>query len=511
MVVSSKRGPRAAQEQAAELSAFVKAFPGSRNVFRVLAYLRAVYKDAGEADPAAKAVALAKEARCAPAVIERLSARAEQDEKGTGLEGEYHDNKDLANLKFTRVDPVINFDWSNKPPHPSMRNETFSVRWTGQAKPLYSEAYTFYTVSDDGVRLWVDDKLLVDNWTDHPAVENTGTLTLIGGTKYDIKLEYFQGSGLAVIGLGWSSATQKKEIIPQTCLFPPFAGGDNAKAPVDPKKQQAGYREAARLLPDAPDGWMLLQVALAAYPADAHADRIRECEAYLKDFPETVNAVTMLTTLKQLYAQVGRSAPAECEQLMAACKLPRDARRAFYAQQTPAWTEWHVLGPVQASGEGRGMEQVMQPERGVDLAWKAQGPLEIPLAWTKIARKKEDPEYAAVDLYRWLVEKLDAQKKAEIEREPYFAYAYRRIAVPSQRRATLFFGVNDTISIWINGKRVVTQSSPGAGKDCQAVEVPLREGDNEVLLKAGAPSGRLCFFFRIADTNGRPFDDLPKE
>ena len=159
-----------------------------------------------------------------------------------------------------------------------------------------------------------------------------------------------------------------------------------------------------------------------------------------------------------------------------------------------------------------GLWEPGQTERGVDLAWKGQGPLEIPLAWTRIARKKADPDQGgAVDMYRWLVEKLEAQKKVELERGPYFAYAYRRFACPTKRSATLFFGVNDTVSVWLNGKRVVTQSSPGAAKDSQAVEVTLREGDNDVLLKAGVPNSRLYFFFRIADANGKPLDDLPRE
>jgi len=95
----------------------------------------------------------------------------------------------------------------------------FSARWTGQIQPRYSEKYTFYTLSDDGIRLWVNNQLLIDNWTDHGGTENTGTIDLEAGRKYDIKIEYYQGGGGAVAKLLWSSQSQAKEIIPAGCLF----------------------------------------------------------------------------------------------------------------------------------------------------------------------------------------------------------------------------------------------------------------------------------------------------
>ncbi|MCY3021162.1 MAG: PA14 domain-containing protein, partial [Planctomycetota bacterium] len=513
MILASKRGPQAARERAAELTEFVTAHPASANALRALIFLRSAYLEMGEADATGKAAAVARAAKCPAAVVEALLGKTNLDEKGAGLEGEYYGSPDFINLKLTRIDPAVNFDWTGKSPHPSIGSESYSVRWAGQVKPAHSEVYTFYTWSDDGVRLWVDNKLVVDNWTDHPATENSGTITLGAGIKYDVRLEYFQGWGAAVIALAWSSPSLPREIIPQTCLYPPdFLGTTAKRTPADWQKLQDGYRAAARLLPDSPDGWVLLQRALEGYAPGNTAQRSRECEQYLKEFPETANALQLLLALRQLYTQAGRNALSDVEEQMQICKLPREVRRAFYAQCIPAWSAWHVLGPVQAQGENRGMEQVLEPERAVDLGWKGAGPLEVPLAWTRIARTKDDPDNGGcVDLYRYLAEKLAPEKKAEIERAPYFAYAYRKVTVPTARRALLFFGVNDTVAVWLNGKRVVAPCSPGAGKDSRAVEVLLKEGDNEILLKAGVPNSRLYFFFRIADSSGRPFDDLPRE
>src|SRR6185436_14434078 len=73
---------------------------------------------------------------------------------GIGLRADYYDNIDFTGAHLRRLDPVIGFDWGTGPPDPSMGADQFSVRWIGQVQPRFSETYTFYTVSDDGVRLW---------------------------------------------------------------------------------------------------------------------------------------------------------------------------------------------------------------------------------------------------------------------------------------------------------------------------------------------------------------------
>ena len=139
---------------------------------------------------------------------------------GTGLQGEYFDSPDLTKHKVTRIDTTINFDWGTGSPDSKIEEDTFSVRWTGFVEPLYSETYTFHTITDDGVKLWVDDKLIIDKWKDQSAGEHTGTITLTAGTKHSIKMEYYENKNQAVARLMWSSNTQKKEIIPKIQLYP---------------------------------------------------------------------------------------------------------------------------------------------------------------------------------------------------------------------------------------------------------------------------------------------------
>ncbi|MBD2615763.1 MAG: PA14 domain-containing protein [Nostoc sp. ZfuVER08] len=139
--------------------------------------------------------------------------------QGNGLKGEYFDNVDFTNLKLTRTDSTVNFSWGNASPDQLIGADTFSVRWTGQVEAKYSETYNFYTRSDDGVRLWVNNQLLIDNFVNQSATEVVGSVALVAGQKYDIKLEYFDNTYSALSQLSWSSTSQAKEIIPQSQLY----------------------------------------------------------------------------------------------------------------------------------------------------------------------------------------------------------------------------------------------------------------------------------------------------
>ncbi|BBD66708.1 PA14 domain-containing protein [Nostoc commune NIES-4072] len=139
--------------------------------------------------------------------------------QGNGLKAEYYDNIDFTNLKQTRTDPTVNFNWGEGSPDPSIGADTFSVRWTGQVEAKYSETYNFYTTSDDGVRLWVNGQQIINKFVNQSATEYSGAIALVAGQKYDIKLEYYENKYDAVSQLSWSSSSQTKEIIPQSQLY----------------------------------------------------------------------------------------------------------------------------------------------------------------------------------------------------------------------------------------------------------------------------------------------------
>jgi len=138
---------------------------------------------------------------------------------GDGLTAQYYNDKTLGAIALTRVDSTVDFDWQNGSPSAVVKADNFSARWSGQVQAKYSEAYTFYTTSDDGVRLWVDGKQLINDWTDHAPRGDAGAIVMVAGQKYDVKMEYYENTGGAVAKLAWSSAHQAQEIIPQSQLF----------------------------------------------------------------------------------------------------------------------------------------------------------------------------------------------------------------------------------------------------------------------------------------------------
>jgi hypothetical protein len=144
-----------------------------------------------------------------------------------GLKAEYFDDQELSRPRLVRYDPTINFNWGLAAPDPSV-NVDFSARWTGRIEPRYSESYTFFTLADDGVRLWIDGRLLIDKWDDSPPYQQQAAIELEGGRKYDIKIEYHDRMAEAAMQLSWASRSQPRQVVPAARLSPPAS---DAKAP----------------------------------------------------------------------------------------------------------------------------------------------------------------------------------------------------------------------------------------------------------------------------------------
>ena len=144
----------------------------------------------------------------------------ETSASGGGLTGAYYPSMTFAGTPVTRVDPSVNFDWGNGSPVSGIATDKFSVRWTGEILPLYSETYTFTTTSDDGIRVTVNGKKIIDNFTDHGPTDNTGTVALTAGQRVLIKIEFYENGGGAVAKLAWQSPRQAKQIVPSSQLFP---------------------------------------------------------------------------------------------------------------------------------------------------------------------------------------------------------------------------------------------------------------------------------------------------
>lgn len=105
-----------------------------------------------------------------------------------------------------RVDSTIDFDWSKQPLPFDLDPTNFSVRWTGAVRTSLAGTYTFGVFADDGVRIWVDGQLLIDEWRDQavPTSPWTERVTLAADRFYELRVEYYQHPGNAEIHLLWT-------------------------------------------------------------------------------------------------------------------------------------------------------------------------------------------------------------------------------------------------------------------------------------------------------------------
>ncbi len=145
-----------------------------------------------------------------------------------GLAAEFYPGtQTFAGTPLERVDQNVDFNWGGGNPMAGVGNDNFTARWRGRVKPEFTETYTFKTISDDGVRLYVNGQLLIDQFVYGGNLQFTGTIALQAGQLYDIELHYLEGGFDANVRLLWSSASRQEQAIPGARLYLPAAGANH--------------------------------------------------------------------------------------------------------------------------------------------------------------------------------------------------------------------------------------------------------------------------------------------
>ncbi len=130
-----------------------------------------------------------------------------------GVNATYYDQNGTQRAYFTgntvsRIDSTIDFDWSNSSPDPGIGADDFTSRWDGDVEVPSSGSYIFRTRSDDGVRLWIDGNLVIDQWNDHgPTYHTSAPIVLQAGQRYTLRMEHYERGGQAVAQLAWDSGS----------------------------------------------------------------------------------------------------------------------------------------------------------------------------------------------------------------------------------------------------------------------------------------------------------------
>jgi alpha-L-fucosidase len=141
---------------------------------------------------------------------------------GTGLTAQYWANNSFSGTPaLTRTDRTLNFVGRHQgSPATAVPTDNFSVRWTGTIQPRYSESYTFVTLSDDTVQLWVDGRAIINNTTPHGTAVDKATVALQAGRKYSIRVDYTERTGEAAFKLLWYAPDEQQRIVPTAQLYP---------------------------------------------------------------------------------------------------------------------------------------------------------------------------------------------------------------------------------------------------------------------------------------------------
>ncbi len=134
----------------------------------------------------------------------------EAGQSRAGLRGEYHDNNRLEGApRVVRTDARIDFGWTLNSPAPGIPFDWYSARWTGTLTVPPSGVRRLGIEGNDGYRLWVDDRLIVDNWTKRSFGNRLVDLRLAPGSKHAIKLEFFESTGNARLKLVWDAGVRR--------------------------------------------------------------------------------------------------------------------------------------------------------------------------------------------------------------------------------------------------------------------------------------------------------------
>jgi WD40 repeat protein len=143
---------------------------------------------------------------------------------GRGLRAAYFDNGDFTGLKFYRLDGRVNFTWNTAAPNAALAADTFSLRWVGEIEAPATGSYTFRLRHDNVARLWINGQQVITGTQSDTAVGTSSSqpISLVGGMKMPIQVEYVENAGLASVILEWIRPGQTvAEVVPASALYAP--------------------------------------------------------------------------------------------------------------------------------------------------------------------------------------------------------------------------------------------------------------------------------------------------
>ena len=146
-------------------------------------------------------------------VEERFLSCLEDNTQRTGLLGAYFDNISLTgDPLFTRIDPQLQFQWTLFSPDPErLRNDFYSALWTGKLHPPTTGSFGIGMEGNDGWRLYIDERLVIDNWQSISSRRLVTDYHFEAGREYDLRVEYHDPTGNGRLRLLWDYGVESEE------------------------------------------------------------------------------------------------------------------------------------------------------------------------------------------------------------------------------------------------------------------------------------------------------------
>ncbi|APW39155.1 hypothetical protein RD110_19660 [Rhodoferax koreense] len=186
----------------------------------------------------------------------RLYATADM---GTGLSAQYFGNASLSGAPVMQRVEAPSFDWGGAAPAKGLPADGFSVRWTGTMEASATGPMQLRTFSDDGVRVWIDGQMIIDDWMPHGGKYDTASIAMVAGQRHAVTIEYFERSGSAAMRFEWKPpGVSEWRSVPAAFLYP---AGASERSPI------FGYLQGGTEFSDGPvSGQTLVGIELRAGP-----------------------------------------------------------------------------------------------------------------------------------------------------------------------------------------------------------------------------------------------------
>jgi hypothetical protein len=185
---------------------------------------------------------------------------------------EYHNSVDLSGAPvLSRCEGQIADDWGTGSPAPGVNSDDFSVRWSGHFQ-FAAGSYTFTSTADDGIRVYVDGALEIDDWQDQPATGEHATVQLTAGL-HTVEVDYYENAGQAVAKLSWEQSgnpnTPPAPVIDKPSTTLSYAVGDPISFSGHASDTQDGPLDASAL------SWTLL-IHHCTTPTTCHVHDVQQ-------------------------------------------------------------------------------------------------------------------------------------------------------------------------------------------------------------------------------------------